>query len=220
MDTFTLTAEIGRATGSRASRRLRRTGRLPGVVYGHGADPVPVSVDRRSLRQVLTKAGGNALINLEMEGRTQLTIVKDLQRDPIRNRVTHVDFQLVSVRETMTVDVPIVLEGEAEDVAREGGVVQQQLSALAVTAAVTAIPQAITFDVSELQLDDQVRVGELVLPDDVVSDVDPETIVLVARRSRAALAEEEEAEGEEGEEGAEETAETGDAAEAAADDAE
>jgi large subunit ribosomal protein L25 len=208
MDTFTLAADVGRATGSRAARRLRREGMLPGVVYGHGADPVPVAVDRRSLRQVLTQAGTNALINLQVDGKTQLTIVKDLQRDPVGNRVTHVDFQVVSAQERMTVEVPIVLEGEAEAVSREGGVVQLQLLTLTVTASVTAIPQSLPFDVSELVLDDQVRVSDLALPAGVETDLDPDTIVVVAHRPRIVL-EEEPAEGEEveGEEAAEDAGE-------------
>jgi len=216
MDTYTLAADVGRATGSRPARRLRRDGMLPGVIYGHGAEPRPVAVDRRQLRQVLTQAGTNALINLDVDGKTQLTIVKDLQRDPVGNRVIHVDFQVVSARERMTVEVPIVLEGEAEAVSREGGIVQLQLQTLTVTASVTAIPQSVPLDVSDLVLDDQVRVSELVLPSGVETDLDPDTVVVVAHRPRIVLEEEEEAaegeelaEGEEAPEGAEDQAAAG-----------
>ncbi|HSH22432.1 MAG TPA: 50S ribosomal protein L25, partial [Acidimicrobiales bacterium] len=117
-----LRAESGRAVGSAASRRLRAEGKVPGVLYGHGAEPRSVVVERRELRQALTtEAGMNALIDLEVDGSQHLTIVRDIQRDPVRNRVTHVDFILVSRDEVMTVEVPVALTGSTESVSREGG---------------------------------------------------------------------------------------------------
>lgn len=203
MATFTLAAATGRVPGSASSRRLRREGQIPGIVYGHGAEPTLIAVDRLTFRRVLNEAGANALIALDVGGTTQLTIVKDLQRDPVADRVTHIDFQVVSERERMIVDVPIVLEGEAIAVGREGGVVQQQLNSLTVSAPAVAIPHALTLDISEMVLNDQFHVYDIDLPADVTTEIEADTVVVVAQYSRAALAaEDEEVEGEalEGEE--------------------
>jgi large subunit ribosomal protein L25 len=113
MSESTLVAETGRPTGSRASGRLRAAGKIPGVLYGHGLTPVPLAVDRRELRHALSgPAGVNAVVQLRVGGDTHPTVVKDLQRDPVRRTVTHIDFIVVRMDEEITVDVPIILEGE------------------------------------------------------------------------------------------------------------
>jgi len=97
MAEITLKADVGRPTGTRVSKRLRAVGRVPGVVYGLGHDPVAVDVDWRDLRVALTgDAGLNALIDLEFDGQSQLSIVKSLQRHPVHHTVTHVDFLLIT----------------------------------------------------------------------------------------------------------------------------
>src|SRR3990170_2666956 len=109
MPEVTLVAESGRTIGSRSSGRLRGDGLVPAVVYGHGITPLSLAVNRKELRAVLhTDAGSNAVINLEVGSDTHLTIVKDLQRHPVRNDVVHVDFIVVNRNEIVTVDVPIV----------------------------------------------------------------------------------------------------------------
>lgn len=175
MSEVTLAVEVGRVTGSRASKRLRAAGKIPAVVYGHGTEPLSVAVDRRDLRQVLTtEAGMNALINLVVDGRRRLSIVKDLQRDPVHRSIDHVDFQLIDRDEIISVDVPITLEGEAEAVLNADGMVEQVLNALTVNAKPGDIPTAITYDVSNLSPGDTIRVGDLSLPDGVTTDVDPD----------------------------------------------
>src|SRR3954470_7786379 len=114
MAEITLKAETGRPLGSRPSKRIRAEGKVSAVVYGQGSQPVAVTVDWKPLREALiTEAGLNALIDLEVAGETQLCIVKDLQRHPIRQTVLHIDFLAISRDVEITVDVPIVLEGEA-----------------------------------------------------------------------------------------------------------
>src|SRR5437667_15188 len=125
MAEITLAAEVGRATGTSSSRRLRASGRVPGTVYGLGGDALSVSVDWRQLRHALTTdAGFNALINLEVSGHADLTIVKELQRHPVRRDVLHVDFLRVSRDQAIEVEVPVILVGEAEEVTRNDGVVE------------------------------------------------------------------------------------------------
>lgn len=182
-----LTASPRTASGSRAAGRLRREGLIPAVVYGHGADPVSVSVVRRELRTALSgEAGSNALLDLQVEGEAVLALVKDMQRDAVRNEVVHVDFIRVSRDEAVTVEVPIHFEGEASEVTAGGGTLDQQLFNLTVTAKPGDIPAAITHDVSALTIGDSVRVGDLALPRGVTTDVDPDEAVAVAQVSQAA----------------------------------
>ncbi|SRR6266508_766433 len=207
MAEITLAAATGRPSGSRASKRLRAVGKVPGVVYGHGAEPLPVTVEWRDLRHALTTdAGLNALIDLEIAGDRQLTIVKELQRHPVRRTVIHVDFLRISRDEEISVEVPIVLQGEAEAVLREDGTVDQVMYSLTITAKPGSIPNELTIDVSALEVGDTLHVSDLSLPEGVATDVDLEEPVVVGHGPAAVeLPEEEEvAEGEEaGAEGAE-----------------
>lgn len=181
MPEITLNAEVGRPTGSSNAGRLRGEGRIPAVLYGHGIEPLSLSVDGRELRAALHhEAGINALLNLELsDGARHLALTKDIQRHPVRNTVIHVDFLVVSADEEVTTDVPIVLVGEATDVLRSGGVVDNPLTSLTVRSKATQIPNQIEVDVSGLQVGDAIRVGELKLPTGVLTDIDPEEAVVV-----------------------------------------
>jgi large subunit ribosomal protein L25 len=213
-DDIVLVAETGRATGSPASRRLRATGKIPGVLYGRGAEPATISVDWRDLRSALTTDKGlNALLTLKIGSKRTKAIVKEMQRHPVRRDVLHIDFLAVDVDKPITTDVPLVLEGEPEKVIRDDGVVEQILNVLIVTAKPDAIPGHIAVDVADLEIGQHITVGDLRLPEDVITEADPDETVVTAKLTSLALAEEEEEEGEEGEE--EEGAE-GEAAEGAA----
>ena len=188
MSEVKLSAESGRTTGSRSSGRLRGEGRIPAVVYGHGIEPVSISVDRKQLRAALhTDAGSNALINLTVGGDEHLTIVKDLQRHPVRNEVVHVDFIVVNRDEVVTVDTPITLVGESQAVKEASGTIDLQMFTLSVNAKPGDIPNEIVVDVSEMQIGDSIRVGDLKLPTGVTTDVDPEEAVAIAQVTRATL---------------------------------
>ena len=188
MSEVTLIAEPGRAGGSRPAGRIRSEGRIPAVVYGHGIDALSVSINRRELRAALhTDAGHNALIDLHVGSERHLTIVKDLQRHPVRNEVVHVDFLVVNRDEVVTVDTPIVLQGEAKQVAQANGTVDQQLFSLTVHAKPGDIPNEIVIDVSGLTIGDAIRVGDLPLPAGVTTSLDPDETVVVAQVSRATI---------------------------------
>jgi large subunit ribosomal protein L25 len=206
MAEITLPAHSGRTTGTRPSKRLRGEGKVPATVYGLGGDSVSVSVQWRELRHALTtEAGMNALINLEVDGHaSELTIVKEMQRHPIKRNVLHVDFLRISRDIAIEVDVPITMEGEAEQVTREGGLVEQALFHLTVRAKPGSIPTEFTIDISGLTIGESLRVSDLTLPEGVDTEVDPEEAVVIGQAPQAVeLPEEEAAEGEEGEEGAE-----------------
>lgn len=187
MAELTLTADTGRPTGSRASGRLRATGKVPGVVYGLGADPVAVTVDWKALRAVLvTEAGLNALIDLHVGDEAQLVVVKEMQRHKVRRDVMHVDFLRVRRDVAISVDVHIVLHGEPEKVLKADGVIEQALTALTVNAKPGEIPSELVVDISTLAVGDVIRVGDITLPAGVTTDVDVEDPVISATMSHTA----------------------------------
>jgi large subunit ribosomal protein L25 len=190
MAEIVLTAETGRPLGSAACRRLRAEGKVPAVVYGTGVDPTPVAIEWRSLRQALTTDKGlNAVITLDVAGDEQMTIVKDLQRHPVRRDVLHVDFLVVERDKPVVAEVPIVLEGEPERVRQERGVVAQELHSLTVHAKPAAIPGQLSIDISGLEIGDTLTVADLALPAGVTTDVDLDQAVVSAQVTRAAEAE-------------------------------
>jgi large subunit ribosomal protein L25 len=204
-----LAAEVGRPIGSRAVRRLRREGKIPGVIYGHGTDPVPVAVVARELRSALnTEAGANQLLSLNTGSSTYLTIARDMQRHPVAQTVIHVDFVIVRRDEVISADVPVQLVGEALEVQHGDGLVEQLMFTLPIRALPQDIPTSLEIDISDLTIGAQLRVSDLSLPSGVTTDVDPETAVVSGQPPRVVVLEEEAAEGEavEGAEG--ETAES------------
>ncbi|MDG2427406.1 MAG: 50S ribosomal protein L25 [Acidimicrobiales bacterium] len=188
MSEILLSAETTRITGTRASRRLRREGRVPAVIYGLSQDPVSIDVDWPELRRVLTTdAGVNAVIHLEFGGEKQMSIVKDIQRHPVRRDVTHVDFLRIDPNKDVTVDVPVVMVGEAKEVLDADGMVDQNLFSLTVNAAPNVIPNELEVDISDLTIGESKRVGDIVLPTGVTTDVDPEETVAVGMITRSTL---------------------------------
>jgi len=206
---ITLQATPRPPQGTRPARRLRAEGKVPGVVYGLGGDPVTLSVDWRELRAALvTEQGLNAVIHLEIDGERTPTLVKEIQRHKVRRDVLHIDFIRVDLSKPVDVEVPVHLHGEAEAVLAEDGVVDQVLTALLITAKPDDIPAELTIDISDLEIGSAKRVGDIVLPAGVTTNVDPEEAVVTASHQVVELPEPgegEEAEGEaaEGEEGAE-----------------
>jgi large subunit ribosomal protein L25 len=209
MAEITVTAETGRPTGSRASGRLRAEGKVPGVVYGLGNEPVAVAVPWRELRHALTgEAGMNALIDLHVGRETpELVMVKELQRHPVRREVLHVDFLRVSRDQELSVEVPINLTGEATAVLSNDGMVDQVLFHLTVTAKPQSIPNELALDVSALTLGGTLRVSDLTLPAGVTTQVDLEEPVVTTSSATAMEAELEELDAEAAEAAAEAAAE-------------
>jgi len=175
-----LLAEPGRTTGSSESRRLRHAGRVPAVVYGHGMEPMPVSVGGRDLRSALSAHGLNQVLTLEVEGSSHLVLARQLQRHPVRHTVAHVDFQVVRRDEIVSAEVPVVLQGAATKVTQERGVVEHPLATLTVRSTPGQIPEEIVVDISDLEVGGVIRVGDLRLPAGVTTEVDPEEAVVMA----------------------------------------
>ena len=207
MEEIVLAADTGRNSGTRSSKRLRTTGSIPGVLYGLSDDSIPLSVKWPELRLALTtEAGVNAVIQLEVDGQRHMSIVKDIQRHPVRRDVIHVDFLRIDPNQKVTVDVPLVMVGDALQVTQANGMVDQNLFSLTVDAPPASIPNELEVDISALTVGDSVRVSDIGLPEGVTTDADPEETVavgMITRSTLEAIAAEEAAaaEGEEGEEG-------------------
>jgi len=199
MEQVSLRARTGRAPGSRASRRLRREGQVPAVVYGRDMEPISIAVDARDLYTALhTDAGLNALITLEVDDTEEiLTMARVVERHPYRREYRHVDFQKIALDETITTEVPVHLEGEPVGV-QEGGVLSPARTMVQIEALVTQIPGFIELDISDLELGGVLRIADLPQVEGVAYLEDPEAVV-VSITVPAAEIEEPEAEVAEGE---------------------
>jgi large subunit ribosomal protein L25 len=185
MPEITLTAEVGRTTGSRSTRRLRTEGKIPGVVYGHGTDPIPVAVGAREFQLALSgEAGLNTLLALKVGDQDLLTLARDLQRHPVRNVVTHVDFLIVRRDEVITAEVPVNLVGEALEVQHGDGIVEQLLFSIHLRAKPADIPTAIDLDITDLTIGGSLHVSDIPLAPGVELDLDAETAVVVGQPPR------------------------------------
>ena len=166
--------------GSAETRRLRKQGIVPGVLYGSG-EPVAISIAERELRRALTGAAGlHSILDVEIDGKgeTHASILKDYQVDPVRGGVTHVDLQEVRLDQTITASVSVNLSGG--DVApgvKEGGVLSQVLREVNVEALPLEVPEHIDFEVSEMEIGGTLRLAELAAPEGVTILGDPESVV-------------------------------------------
>ncbi len=198
-----LTAEPRALVGSRNAGRLRRTGKLPAVVYGLDSETKQVTVNARELDRALhSESGANTLITLELDGDETLALARQIQRHPTRNELIHVDFVRVRRDVAVSAEVPLTAEGEPPG-AKEGGILEQLIFTLTVEAMPGNIPTSIVVDISSLALGDQLRVSDLPIPPGVEVMHEPDELVAQVSIPRG-LTEEEEAgvvEGEEGEEG-------------------
>jgi large subunit ribosomal protein L25 len=193
--------------GSRASRRLRREGLVPGIVYSGGADARPFQVVERDVRTVLGE--GHALFDLEIEGAKAVpVVVKEQQLHPVRGNLEHIDLQEVKLDEEIQAEVAIELEGtEVAPGVKEGGVLEHVTREVTVEALPTDIPERIVADVSEMQINDTLQLSTLTIPAGVkLAAEDPEEITIatlspprVEEEPEPAVEEEAELVGEEGE---------------------
>ncbi len=189
MDQVVLKAERRSVIGKQV-KQLRREGKLPAVLYGKHIDPIPLVLDYRTAEKALRGLSTSTLVILEVEGTRHTAVVRERQKDYIKNKLLHVDFQALSLTEKMRVEVPIELEGEAPAVKTYGGVLVQALESVEVESLPGDMPERLTLSLEGLkEIGDSILVGDLVLPPHVKVLADPnETIVVVtAPRSEEAV---------------------------------
>ncbi|WNG86524.1 50S ribosomal protein L25/general stress protein Ctc [Mycobacterium sp. ITM-2016-00317] len=169
-----LTATVRTSTGKGASRRARREGRVPVVLYGHGTDPQHLKLSARDFAAVLRHTGTNAVLTLDIDGTEQLALTKALEIHPIRRNIQHADLLVVRRGEKVTVEVQIVIEGDATP----GTLVTQEANTIEIEADVQSIPEQFVVSVEGAQEGTQIQAGQIELPADVTLISDPEALVV------------------------------------------
>jgi large subunit ribosomal protein L25 len=158
--------------GKGAARRTRRAGRIPAVLYGHGSDPLHVSLPGHETFLALKHA--NALFDVELDGQIILAIAKDVQREPVRQVIEHIDLIIVTKGEKVSVQVPVRIVGESVP----GTIHFVELQTMNLEAEATNLPENVTVDISGMEAGTQVRAGQVALPEGSVLGDDPETVVV------------------------------------------
>jgi large subunit ribosomal protein L25 len=209
-----LSAETRTEFGKGGARRTRRAGKIPAVIYGHGADPRHVSLPAREFANAVRHGGANVLLTLDLGGEEQLAIPKAIQRHAIKGTYDHVDLLAVRRGEKVTIDVPLAISGEVA----AGGLLAQEHTSVSLEAEATNLPTEIPVSIDDLKIGDQIVAGDLTLPSGATLISDPTQVLLAMNEApteaeiEAELAEaaeelgivEDQAEGEEAEgEGAE-----------------
>ena len=187
----TVHAELRSSFGKGFARRLRAAGKIPAVLYGHGTEPVHVALPGHQVSLIVRRA--NALLDLDIEGTSQLALVKDVQKDPVHQVIEHIDLLVVKKGEKVAIDVPVVVTGESAP----GTIVNLDATTLSVEAEATHIPENIEVSVEGLEEGAHITAADVTLPKGASLLTDPE--VLVVAISVPAAPVEDEAEGAEGE---------------------
>lgn len=215
-DTIKLQAQARTKFGKGAARTIRRDNKIPAVMYGHGAEPIHITLVGHDAMMALKNP--NALLTIVLDGEEQLALAKDVQRDPIKPVIEHIDLVIVRKGEKVTVDVNVHVEGEAAPET----VVSLDHSSLQLEVLATNIPESVTVSVEGLEAGTQLHASDVTLPEGatLITDADALVVNITQQISQEALDAELEAEGEEAVEGEATEAAEGDAAEAAEGDAE
>ncbi len=167
-----LVAESRTQFGKGAARRIRATGKIPAVIYGHGTEPQHVTLPGHEVSLILRKA--NAVFDLDINGKSQLALVKDVQKDPVRQIIEHLDLVIVRKGEKVTIDIPVHLEGEAE----AGTQVLQDANTLSIEAEATNIPERLIVSIEGLGEGTQIHASDVTLPEGSTLVSDPDTLVV------------------------------------------
>lgn len=174
----TVTAETRTQLGSRANKRLRDSGKLPGVIYGHKEAVVPITLPKKEVVKHLDH--GQHLFAVTVEGKTENVLVKDVQYDHLGMEALHVDFARVDLNERVEVTVPLELKGSPKGEA-DGGVLQQIVAELEIECIVTGIPDAIRHNVSDMGMNSTLHLKDIKLPEGIKSMQDPELIIATVK---------------------------------------
>jgi len=181
MEKYVLEAKKREVIGKQV-KALRREGLLPAVIYGSDIEPMPLTLNTNEVRQILGVIGANTLITIKIGKKEHLALVRDLQREVIKRNLLHIDFQAVSMEETISTTLPVVVVGEAPAVKELNALLVTSLEFLQIEAKAKDLPDTIQVDISELvEIGDNIRVKDLVISGDVnVLDDQELTVIVVA----------------------------------------
>ncbi|MFI2365851.1 50S ribosomal protein L25/general stress protein Ctc [Promicromonospora sp. NPDC019610] len=173
-----LAAEPRTEFGKGAARRIRRDNKIPAVLYGHGTDPVHVTLPGHESMLALRQT--NVLLSIELDGKGQLAVAKDIQRDPVRNVIEHIDLQVVRAGEKITVDISVNIVGESAP----GTIHLVEAQTLSVEAEATHLPESVEVSIEGLENGAQVHAGDVALPSGSTLLTDPEHVVVLITEPR------------------------------------
>lgn len=189
MATARLSANPRTDSGKGAARKLRASGAVPGVIYGHSREPQPLAVDTRLLQRLLDQiSAASTVVELDVDGRTSRTLIREIQRHPLKNEILHIDFQELVAGEKVTVEIPIVFVGTPAGV-KAGGVLDQVMHELEIHVDPTDIPNHLDVDVSALEIGKSLHVSDIAVPAGVEVLADPEATVCVVTPPKAVVEE-------------------------------
>jgi len=182
MATANLSANSRAESGKGAARKLRQTGAVPGVIYGHGREPQSLAINTRDLEKLLsTVSAGSTVIELTVDGKTARTLIREVQRHPFKRHVVHIDFQELVAGERVAVNVPLRFIGTAEGVKTGGGILEEVVHLIHLKVDPSNIPEHIDIDVTPLTIGHSLHIRDLTLPEGVtVLDDANATIVVVS----------------------------------------
>ena len=186
MEEIKLSANLREGIGKAKAKKLRRGGLIPGVVYHRGEKPVSIEVSDRDLNKILhSHENENVLINLSIEKekkKSRAVIIKEIQHDPVRRNILHVDFNEISLTETILVEVEIVAKGESIGVKQDGGFLDRPLRHVKIQCLPTDIPPHLDVDISGLKLNDAIHVKDLLVSEKIKIVTDPESLLFQVKK--------------------------------------
>ncbi len=188
MSTASLSASARTDTGTGVARKLRQSGKVPAVIYGHGRQPQSLSIVTRDIDKLLTQiSAGSTVIELTVDGATSRTLIREIQRHPFKRHIVHVDFQELVAGEKITVSIPFRFVGIPDGVRNSGGILDQTMHQVHLRVDPSLIPDHIDVDVTSLTIGHSIHIRQLALPEGVTVLDDPDATVCVCTAPKAAV---------------------------------
>jgi large subunit ribosomal protein L25 len=176
------------SSGKGSARSLRKSGRVPAIIYGHGREPQALSINTRDLEKLLEHISAeNTVIDLDLDGKNARTLIREIQRHPFKRQILHVDFQELVAGEKVIVRVPVILIGVPDGVRMDGGILDQTMRELEVEVDPANIPNHIEVDVTKMVIGSSLHVSDITLPEGVEVVAEEDASVAVVSAPRAAI---------------------------------
>lgn len=171
-----INSQLRSKVGKNSAQRIRNKGYIPAIIYGKGSEPVAIQLDQKETSGFLRKHGETSVIQVNLGGKMETVLIKEIQRNPITNEIIHMDLQRVSHQDRINVKVPIVLKGKRQ-IAQSGVILQQQLKEVEVACYADKIPKKLVFDISNFRIGDTLRVADMEISEEFYINHDPQSII-------------------------------------------